>query len=178
LIRSLYDHPHRIQQGDKQARQQMIEANLRLVVSVAKRYQGRGLPFVDLIEEGNIGIMRAVDRFDSDFPNRFSTYATISIHRWIRRAIHDIARVVRIPCHLFPMVNEWKRASQDLEVQFDRKPTKEEIRRYLGISEEESKCIVAATVEWGLPSQFSPRKRTTDPKAIGIWKVGSPMNGA
>ena len=115
------------QAGDEQARRALSEANLRLVVSVAKRYVGRGLPFLDLIQEGNLGLMKAAEKFEPERGFKFSTYATWWIRQAITRAIADQGRTIRIPVHLVESINRVKKAAGELLRKNDREPTAEEI---------------------------------------------------
>src|SRR5438445_12983012 len=119
--------------GDESARHHLIEANTRLVVSIAKRYQGRGLPLPDLIQEGNLGLLRAVDKFDYRRGFKFSTYATWWIRQAITRAISDQARTIRLPVHIMEMVNKVIRTSRALVQELGREPTSEEIAKRLDI---------------------------------------------
>ena len=122
---------HAAQAGDEDARRRLSEANLRLVVSVAKRYAGRGLPFLDLIQEGNLGLMKAAEKFEPDRGFKFSTYATWWIRQSITRAIADQGRTIRIPVHLVESINRVKKTAGELLRRTGREPTAEEIAAQL-----------------------------------------------
>ena len=122
-----------IAKGDVQARDRMVRANLRLVVNIARGYTGKGLGLQDLIEEGNLGLLRAVEGFDPDVGTRFSTYASYWIKQSIKRALINSAKTIRIPAYMVELLSKWRRASVRLTEELRRNPTPEEIARLLGL---------------------------------------------
>jgi RNA polymerase primary sigma factor len=123
----------RIGQGDTQARDRMVRANLRLVVNIARGYTGKGLGLQDLIEEGNLGLLRAVEGFDPGVGTRFSTYASYWIKQSIKRALINTAKTIRIPAYMVELLSKWRRASTRLTEELGRTPTPEEVGRVLGL---------------------------------------------
>jgi RNA polymerase primary sigma factor len=134
----------RIAKGDMLAKKRLVQSNLRLVVSVAKKYQGRGLPFLDLIQEGNVGLIRAAEKFDAERGYKFSTYATWWIRQGITRALADKSRTIRVPVHMVETINALRKATRKLSQEIGRRPTMEELAKEMNVTLTKVKEILAA----------------------------------
>jgi RNA polymerase primary sigma factor len=138
------DLGRRTREGDETARSMLIEKNLRLVIPVAKKYRGMGLPFGDLIQEGNIGLMRAADKFDPEKGFRFSTYATWWIRQAVQRAVADKGRTIRVPVHMGEKIRKMARIYNELSAELEREPTDEEVAERLGWDVDRVKDVKSA----------------------------------
>lgn len=153
-----------ISAGDAAARDRMVRANLRLVVNIARAYTGKGLPLQDLIEEGNLGLLRAVEGFDPDMGTRFSTYASYWIKQSIKRALVNSAKTIRIPAYMVELLSKWRRATAKLSDQLGRTPTPEEVAIELEIPQKKLKIVKKAIQLYNTNPQ-------TD-QADGTWTLG------
>ena len=151
-------------EGDLEARDRMVRANLRLVVNIARGYTGKGLGLQDLIEEGNLGLLRAVEGFDPGMGTRFSTYASYWIKQSIKRALINSAKAIRIPAYMVELLSKWRRASTRLSDELGRTPTPEEVARVLGLPRKKLPIIKKAILIYNLTPQ-------TDQADIG-WSLG------
>ncbi len=142
-----------IAQGDARARDHMVRANLRLVVNIARGYTGKGLTLQDLIEEGNLGLLRAVEGFDPEVGTRFSTYASYWIKQSIKRALINSAKTIRIPAYMVELLSKWRRANARLKEELGRTPTAEEIARILGLPKKKLPIIKKAIHVYTSPPQ-------------------------
>jgi RNA polymerase primary sigma factor len=138
------DVAYRVANGDPEARDHLARANLRLVVRIARAYTGQGLPLQDLIEEGNLGLLRAVEGYDPDLNTRFSTYASYWIKQAIRRALTGTARTIRLPAHLQHLLRRWRRADAALREELGRAPADEEVARRLGLAGKKLRTVLHA----------------------------------
>ena len=154
----------RISEGDQSAKNELVEANLRLVVSLARHYQGCGLSYQDLIQEGNIGLIKAAEKFDVSKGFRFSTYASWWIKQALSRAIADQSRTIRIPVHMTENINKFKKTERELLNQLNREPKIKEIADAMGISEKQAKEIQSYIVE---PTSLDIQVGDDDDTTIG-----------
>lgn len=155
---------NQIAQGNAEARDRMVRANLRLVVNIARGYVGKGLSLQDLIEEGNLGLLRAVEGFDPSIGTRFSTYASYWIKQSIKRALINSAKTIRIPAYMVELLSKWRRATSRLTEELGRTPTPEEIARVLGLAKKKLPIIKKAIRIYNLMPQ-------TDQSENG-WSLG------
>jgi RNA polymerase primary sigma factor len=154
----------RISAGDGAARDRMVRANLRLVVNIARAYTGKGLPLQDLIEEGNLGLLRAVEGFDPEMGTRFSTYASYWIKQSIKRALVNSAKTIRIPAYMVELLSKWRRATAKLSDQLGRTPTPEEVAVELEIPSKKLKIVKKAI------QLYNTNPQTDQPD--GTWTLG------
>src|SRR5580698_7100172 len=138
------DLAYLIEVGDSEARDQMVRANLRLVVNIARGYTGKGLGLQDLIEEGNLGLLRAVEGFDPRMNTRFSTYASYWIKQSIKRALVNTAKTIRIPAYMVELLAKWRRAQAKLQEELGRPPTHEEVAKFMGLPRKKLNIIKKA----------------------------------
>jgi RNA polymerase primary sigma factor len=146
---------HAISAGDSAARDRMVRANLRLVVNIARGYTGKGLPLPDLIEEGNLGLLRAVEGFDPEMGTRFSTYASYWIKQSIKRALVNSAKTIRIPAYMVELLTKWRRANAKLQDELGRTPTAEEIAKELELPKKKLKIVKKAIQLYNATPQSS-----------------------
>jgi len=159
------DLGRRAREGDETARSKLIEKNLRLVIPVAKKYRGKGLPFGDLIQEGNIGLMRAADKFDPEKGFRFSTYATWWIRQAIQRAVADKGRTIRVPVHMGEKIRKMARTYNELSAELEREPTDEEVAERLSWDVDRVKDVKSAIPD--ATSRNQPLSSEEDSSELG-----------
>ncbi len=158
------DLSYQIAEGNKEARDHMVRANLRLVVNIARAYTGKGLPLQDLIEEGNLGLLRAVEGFDPDMNTRFSTYASYWIKQSIKRALVNSSKTIRIPAYMVELLSKWRRANAKLQDELNRTPTHEEVAKVLGLPKKKLRIVKKAIQLYN----SSPQSDQND----GSWSMG------
>lgn len=143
----------RIRKGEAEARDRMVRSNLRLVVNIARNYTGKGLALQDLIEEGNLGVLRAVEGFDPTMNTRFSTYASYWIKQSIKRALVNTAKTIRIPAYMVELLTKWRRATAKLTDELGRTPTQEEVAKYMELPKKKLSIIKKAIRVYSAPAQ-------------------------
>ena len=143
----------RIRKGDAEARDRMVRSNLRLVVNIARNYTGKGLALQDLIEEGNLGVLRAVEGFDPTMNTRFSTYANYWIKQSIKRALVNTAKTIRIPAYMVELLTKWRRATAKLTDELGRTPTQEEVAKFMELPKKKLAIIKKAIRVYSAPAQ-------------------------
>ncbi len=143
----------RIRKGDAEARDRMVRSNLRLVVNIARNYTGKGLALQDLIEEGNLGVLRAVEGFDPTMNTRFSTYASYWIKQSIKRALVNTAKTIRIPAYMVELLTKWRRATAKLTDELGRTPTQEEVAKFMELPKKKLSIIKKAIRVYTAPAQ-------------------------
>jgi len=158
------DLSNEISEGNKQSRDRMVRANLRLVVNIARAYTGKGLPLQDLIEEGNLGLLRAVEGFDPNMNTRFSTYASYWIKQSIKRALVNSAKTIRIPAYMVELLSKWRRATAKLQDEFNRTPTPEEVAKELDLPQKKLRIVKKAI------QLYNSMPQTDQPE--GGWSLG------
>lgn len=155
---------YEIAEGNSASRDRMVRANLRLVVNIARAYTGKGLPLQDLIEEGNLGLLRAVEGFDPGMNTRFSTYASYWIKQSIKRALVNSSKTIRIPAYMVELLTKWRRATAKLQDELNRTPTSEEVAKELGLPRKKLKIVKKAIQLYNSSPQSD--------QAEGGWSLG------
>jgi RNA polymerase primary sigma factor len=166
---------YRIEEGDSEARDRMVRANLRLVVNIARSYTGKGLGLQDLIEEGNLGLLRAVEGFDPSMNTRFSTYASYWIKQSIKRALVNTAKTIRIPAYMVELLTKWRRATAKLQEELGRPPTQEEVARSLNLPKKKLNIIKKAIrVYNSAPQTDQPESGWSLDEILMDWNTKTP----
>ena len=170
-----HDLAVRVEAGDMQARDELVPANLRLVVRISKEYTGRGLALEDLISEGNIGLMRAVEGFNSDAGTRFSTYAAFWIKQSIRLALNKSGHAVRIPQYVGTLLTKWRRMEHTLRDELGREATREEVAAELGLKKRQIEAVLKA--QWGMAAAQAASEETDWSDMLPDGRSGDPADG-